>query len=83
MGYTKVNFKKCNASDYITSLHDEMKIEDVVKECSNRPECTGIYIKNCRSKDENKVLCKGKPELVTKENPNACFWIRSKYTCIT
>jgi len=76
MGYTKVEFRQCHDSDYITTLHNERKIEDVVKECYGRQECTGIYLKNCGSKDENKVLCKGKPEEVTKENPNACFWIR-------
>ena len=82
IGYTKYIGKQCNESDYITTLHNERKIEEVVKECNDRPECTGIYIKNCRSKDENKVLCKGKPETVTKESPNGCFWIRSKYNCI-
>ena len=82
MGYTKEEFKECNASDYITSLNNERKIEDVVKECNDRPECTGIYIQNCGSKDVDRVLCEGKPQGVTKENPNACFWIRSKYNCI-
>ena len=79
MGYTKVKFRQCNVSDYIMTLDKEKKIEDVVKECNNRPKCTGIYIKNCRSNDTDKILCKGKPEYVTKEDPNGCFWIRSKY----
>ena len=77
-----MKFRQCHDSDYIMTLSNETKIEDVVKECYSDQECTGIYIKNCRSLDGDKVLCKGKPGVVTKENPNACFWIRSKYNCI-
>ena len=82
MGYTKVKFRQCHVPDYLTTLGKEKTIVDIVKECNSMPECTGIYIKNCRLNDTDKVLCKGKPGYVTKDDPNGCFWIRSKYNCI-
>ena len=79
LGYTRVNFKQCNKDDWITSIDGEKKLEEAVKYCNDRPECTGIYTQNCLSKGESKILCKGEPEVITKENPTACIWIRSKY----
>merc|ERR1712136_611832 len=82
MGYTRVKFKQCNKDDWITSIGGERKLEEVVKECNDRSECTGIYTQNCLSKGEKKILCKGEPEDVTMDNPTACVWIRSKYKSI-
>ena len=81
MGYTRAKFRQCNENDWIATIPGEKKPEEIVKICNDIPECTGIYSQNCRSKRENKILCKGEPEEVTKENGNACVWIRSKYKC--
>jgi len=78
MGYTRVKFKQCNKDDWITSIGGERKLEEVVKECNDRSECTGIYTQNCLSKGEKKILCKGEPEDVTMDNPIACIWIRKE-----